>query len=337
MFDLDLVPYIPYNFSYPKEQFFLEAKNLIYYNYRNWSSCTIYGLAADKNLSYKRYGLDSNTKTKKWTLEKECPTITSWLKNQTLFTINRARIWKVLPGENSSLHKDHENSHIKNLIIPLNNPKGFTSQVSNVNVNFKTPVIYNNGLLHYFENKGKKPRYSIIINVNNFNVNQQKKIEPNPKNVYTISFETYKNFLYENNHIDKEHYENFQPYCRCLDKYYSNLENPFYEFYGLFDGNYLIGVTSIQEWQDNELFKEKVFRYRYIYIKKEYRGQNLAWKFLTYVCKFPLFAYAKDTHIQWCLNRNFKKISNPTLDGHQFLYLEGENKKSLFEKNLNLQ
>lgn len=158
-----------------------------------------------------------------------------------------------------------------------------------------------------------------------------------PKNVFTISFETFKNFLYENNHIDKKQYENFRPYCRYLDKYVSKLENPFYEFYGLFDANDLIGVTSIQEWQDNELFKEKVFRYRYIYIKKQYRGQDLAWKFLTYVCKFPLFAYAKDSHIQWCVNKNFKKILNPTLDGHQFLLLDGESKESLFEKNFNLQ
>ena len=335
--NLNLVPYIPYNFFYPKKHFLLEAKNLIYYDYRNWSSCTIYGIAADKNLSYKRYGLDNTTETKKWTLVKQCPRITSWLKNQNLFTINRARIWKIQPGEKSNLHKDHENSHVKNLIIPLNNPKGFVSKVNNVYVNFKTPVIYNNGLLHSFENKGKYPRYSIIINVNNYIADKPKTIKIHPKNVFTISFETFKNFLYENKHIDKEHYKTFRPYCRYLDRYVSKLDDPFYEFYGLFDANDLIGVTSIQEWQDNELFKNRVFRYRYIYIKKQYRGQDLGWKFLNYVCKFPLFAYAKSNHIQWCLNKNFKKILNPTNDGHQFLLLNRDVKISLYEKNLSLQ
>ena len=57
------------------------------YKYREWHSCTLYGLSPEK-LSNKNYGLDESA-TKQWFFEDQCSTIISWIKTQKYFIADR--------------------------------------------------------------------------------------------------------------------------------------------------------------------------------------------------------------------------------------------------------
>ena len=57
-----------------------------------------------------------------------------------------------------------------------------------------------------------------------------------------------------------------------------------------------------------------------MYIDEKYRGNDLAYNLLNYlVPSGPLFGYAKNTHIGWCLKHGFSPITDVDETGHQFM------------------
>ena len=329
--NLEYVPYIPFLINFDKEKFLDEVKTLPTYDYRTWHSCTLYGLSPEKNLSNKNYGLDDTAK-KQWFFEDQCPTIINWLKSQKYFIADRVRVWKVHPGEIGAPHIDASSPHINNLIIPINNPTGFKSIVNNCHVPMDHPVIYNNFLEHSFTNNSLNDRWSLIIRVkewiNNKTLIKERAIKTIEKNIgdvdensiREIQWETFVKFLFSRSHITLDHVQRMSEYCGNLGALKSKNKSPKYNHYGLFDNTELIGVTSIQEFSDFIHLPDDAVRYRYLYVDEEYRGNDLAYKMLNYLVPTkPLFGYAKNTHIPWCLKHGFKPIFEVDETGHQFM------------------
>lgn len=132
-----------------------------------------------------------------------------------------------------------------------------------------------------------------------------------------IVWETYIDYLNLHNHFNDSHTRS--PYCSTLGPYKSTSINPKYKFYGLFDKKNLIGVTSLQEF-DHRVIPQNSIRYRVLRINKEYRGRDLGWHFLSkclsYWNKIFIFGYIAKHHIPWAKKHNFKRLDNPTDDGH---------------------
>lgn len=321
--NLEYVPYIPLLIDFDRDKFYNEVQTLPMYDYRQWHSCTIYGLSPEKNYSNKNYGLDSSA-TKQWFFQDQCPTIIDWLKTQQHFTMDRVRVWKVAPGEIGEPHSDATSPHTNNIIIPINNPDGFVSKVKECIVPMDNPVVYNNFLEHSFINNSKHNRWSLIIRVKEWIDSNKKHIEINESTVRTIEWETFVKFLFSRSHITLEHVQGMSEYCGKLGIFKSKNKSPKYTHYGLFDDNKLIGVTSIQEFSDFVYLPNDSVRYRYLYVDEEYRGNDLAYKMLNYlVPSGPLFGYAKNSHIPWCLKHGFEPITDVDSTGHQFMLRDG--------------
>ena len=313
------VPYIPLLIDFDKNQFLKEVKQIPMYDYRSWHSCTIYGLSPEKNLSNKNYGLDE-TERKKWFFEKECPTIINWLKTQRYFIPNRIRVWKVAPHEFGEPHTDASSPHDKNLIIPIYTPQGFESRILGCKVPMENPVIYNNFLEHSFHNNSTEDRWSLIIRVKEWINKEELLVDINKKTVRQIEWETFVKFLFSRSHITLNHLQKMSEYCSTLGQLKSKNKSPKFNHYGLYKDNTLIGVTSIQEFSDFLYLPNDSVRYRYLYIDEKYRGNDIAYKLLNYlVPSGPLFGYAKNTHIEWCLRHGFSPITEVDETGHQFM------------------
>tara|TARA_Y100000114_G_C11761206_1_gene329851 strand:+ start:1933 stop:2901 length:969 start_codon:yes stop_codon:yes gene_type:complete len=318
--NLQYIPYIPLLINFDKKSFLNEVKRLPMYKYREWHSCTLYGLSPEKNLSNKHYGFDESSE-KNWFFEKECPVIIHWLKSQKYFSIDRARVWKVSPGEIGKPHTDTSKPTQKNLIIPIYTPKGFESKVCGLKVPMETPVVYNNYLEHSFENASNEDRWSLIIKVNKWmSKSLTQNVQISKKNVKEINWETFVKFLICKNHVTFAHMQQTKQYCAKLGELKSKNLNPQYTHWGLFDDTKLIGVTSIQDFTDLNFLPNNAKRYRYLYIDETYRGNNLGYKLLQYlVPNDPLFGYAKEDHISWCYKHGFKPLLEKDESQHQFM------------------
>ena len=320
--NLKHVPYIPLLIDFDKNQFLREVKQIPMYNYRTWHSCTIYGLSPEKNLSNKNYGFDES-EPKKWFFEKQCPTIVNWLKTQKYFIPNRVRVWKVAPNEYGEPHTDASSPHDKNLIIPIYTPQGFESHILGCKVPMNNPVIYNNYLEHSFKNSSNEDRWSLIVRVKHWITQTNNQVEISKKTVRKIQWETFVKFLFSRSHITLSKVQRMKEYCDSLGKLKSKNVSPEYNHFGLFKDNTLIGVTSIQEFSDFNYLPKNAKRYRYLYIDEEYRGNDLSYKMLNYlVPSGPLFGYAKNNHIGWCLKHGFNPITDVDETGHQFMLRE---------------
>ena len=317
--NLSIVPYIPLLMNFDKDKFLNEVKRLPMYKYREWHSYTLYGLSPEKNLSNKNYGLDESA-TKQWFFEDQCSTIISWIKTQKYFIADRVRVWKVSPGEVGAPHTDASSPHINNLIIPINNPAGFESIVNGCKVPMNYPVIYNNFLEHSFYNNSSENRWSLIVRIKEWINKEELSVDINSKTVREIEWETFVKFLFSRSHITLNHLQKMSEYCSTLGKLKSKNKSPKFNHYGLYKDNTLIGVTSIQEFSDFLYLPNDSVRYRYLYIDEKYRGNDLAYKLLNYlVPSGPLFGYAKNTHIGWCLKHGFSPITDVDETGHQFM------------------
>ena len=330
--NLEYVPYIPLLIDFDRKKFLDEVQTLPMYDYRKWHSCTLYGLSPEKNQSNKHYGIDENVH-KQWFFEDQCPTIINWIKSQKYFIADRVRVWKVLPGEIGPPHIDASLPHTNNVIFPINDPIGFKSIINGCRVPMDNPVVYNNFLEHTFSNNSSENRWSLIIRVKEWidsdktllKQNVLKKIEKKigdikENSVKEINWETFVKFLFSRSHITLDHLQQMGEYCGYLGILKSKNESPKYNHYGLYDVNKLIGVTSIQEFSDHLHLPDNAVRYRYLYIDEEYRGNDLAYKMLNYLVPTrPLFGYAKNTHISWCLKHGFKPIFEVDETGHQFM------------------
>ena len=320
--NLKYVPYIPFLINFDKQEFLKEVQSLPMYDYRDWHSCTIYGLSPEKNLSNKNYGLDE-TAPKKWFFENKCPTIINWLKTQRYFIPDRVRVWQVAPGEIGKPHTDATEPHDKNLIIPINNPLGFKSYICDHLVPMEFPVIYNNYLEHSFKNASISDRWSIIVRVKEWINDNQEVVNIDDKSVREIKWDTFVKFLFNKSHITIDHIKKMNEYCEVLGSFKSKNKSPKYNHYGLYKDNTLIGVTSIQEFSDFVYLPKDAVRYRYLYIDEKYRGNDLAYKLLSYlVPDKPLFGYAKNNHITWCEKHGFEAITAVDNTGHQFMLRE---------------
>ena len=320
--NLQYVPYIPMLIDFDRNKFLKEVQTLPMYDYRDWHSCTIYGLSPEKNLSNKNYGLDSTAQSQ-WFFEDQCPIIINWLKSQKYFIADRIRVWKVAPNEIGKPHTDASSPHVNNLIIPINNPIGFKSIVNGCAVPMDNPVIYNNFLEHSFVNNSKENRWSLMVRVKEWINNKQEEIVVDSNTVKEIQWETFVKFLFNKSHITLDHIKLMNEYCETLGQFTSKNKKPNYNHYGLYHDNELIGVTSIQEFSDYAYLPDNAVRYRYLYIDEKHRGNDLAYKLISYlVPDKPLFGYAKDTHIEWCIKHGFEAITPQDETGHQFMLKE---------------
>lgn len=328
MVNLDLVPYIPLNIDYPKQEMLKEITSLEHFSYREWSSITLYGLAPDKNLSYRHYKVDPETTERNWFFHQQCPTTINWLQTQKYFIPDRIRAWRVEPGQRAPVHVDANTSHDKNLILPLNHPDGFWSNIDRYPVPFdQGAVVYNNALPHEFGNDSTETRHTLIIRVKEWlSSSSSMSIPVDRTSVKEISWETFIMFLYRSNHVTFEHMRSTKEYCGYLSNLKSIVDNPKYKFYGLFDTNDLVGVTSLCEFWDGHVIPKDTLRYRFIFLNPEYRKNGLAGKLLHYVKNLPewrdykrLFGYAKESHVAWCKSQGFDVLKEDIENKHTFM------------------
>ena len=92
--------------------------------------------------------------------------------------------------------------------------------------------------------------------------------------VTQISFDDLKSYWVEVDHFgvpDKI----IREVVRRLGPYESLITDPRRASYGLFDGEHLVGVTHLMQWNDSWV------RYRTVNIRRSHRGRDLGWFLLT--------------------------------------------------------
>jgi len=124
-----------------------------------------------------------------------------------------------------------------------------------------------------------------------------------------IDFETLKKWWIKTDHFkvpDKQ----YNRIVTKLGPYRSLITEPRVFEYGLFDGEKHIGVTQLQEWD------EETVRWRTINVLPEYRGEDLAWFMLREAWKkdwqeYPYFmGWFVMQYVPWTEKYGFKRFDD---------------------------
>ena len=137
--------------------------------------------------------------------------------------------------------------------------------------------------------------------------------------VTQISFDDLKSYWVEVDHFgvpDKI----IREVVRRLGPYESLITDPRRASYGLFDGEHLVGVTHLMQWNDSWV------RYRTVNIRRSHRGRDLGWFLLSSAINMDwqdwktadkyVFGWVKRDHQAWSINHDFKPFDGSWHDDH---------------------
>lgn len=133
--------------------------------------------------------------------------------------------------------------------------------------------------------------------------------------VKNIELETLYNYWIEVDHFGVKD-KVIVDHISTLGPHITTFTDPKKISYGLYDNDYLIGVTQLVEWDETRI------RYRTVNIRKEYRGKDLGWFLLKTAWKRDwtdnkyLFGWIKDTHYRWAVEHDFAEIDIRWQDNH---------------------
>lgn len=113
----------------------------------------------------------------------------------------------------------------------------------------------------------------------------------------------------------KDPNKRYNTHINQLGPYFTPYKNPRKINYGLYDGDNLIGVTQLVEWQKN------IVRYRTINVLNTYRGEDLGWRLLysawasDWTDYEHLIGWIRGNHIAWAEDHGFEKYGD-YMDDH---------------------
>ncbi len=137
--------------------------------------------------------------------------------------------------------------------------------------------------------------------------------------VTLISFDDLKSYWVEVDHFGNPD-KKIREVVRRLGPYESAITDPRRASYGLFDGEQLVGVTPLVQWNDSWV------RYRTLNVSRTHRGRDLGWFLLRSAIDTDwrdwkaadkyVFGWVRRDHQAWSIAHDFKPFDGRWHDNH---------------------